>query len=350
MTARAGRPRASGPSTCGRAALLPVRPPRRRGCLGALRVARGRPFGADRAGHRTSSTALSSRSSSGSADDSPDPLVIAIPRHGRSSRTGVGPATCHRRDVMPCPCRACCEPASRAGASVEGCADGYRDRVQPATDYSLVDAGGWRRLERFGAVMIDRPAPGAAEPARRPEAWSRADASFDHEGGWQWLEPRPSPWLAGIDGLTFELGSTNTGQIGLFPEQAPMWRWLADRTRPASSVLNLFGYTGGATLAAARAGATVVHVDASRPAVAWARRNAALSGLADRPVRWIVDDATSFVAREHRRGRRYDGLILDPPSYGHGDGGRAWRLESGPRAAPRCRRRAPRPCDPRLSC
>ncbi len=130
-----------------------------------------------------------------------------------------------------------------------------------------------------------------------------------------------------------ELRPTPAGQVGLFPEHAPVARWAADRaggvaaaSGPPAIVLNLFAYTGLASLVLARAGATVVHVDASRPAVAWARRNAALAGLADRPIRWLVEDAMRFVAREARRGRLYDGVILDPPTYGHGPGGGAWRL------------------------
>jgi 23S rRNA (cytosine1962-C5)-methyltransferase len=137
-----------------------------------------------------------------------------------------------------------------------------------------------------------------------------------------------------LGGLVFELRATEAGQVGLFPEQAPQWDWLRDRVASSPDVggddgafLNLFGYTGAATLALASAGRTVSHVDASRPAVAWARRNASLSGLADRPVRWLVDDADAFVARETRRGRRYRGVVMDPPSYGHGAGGRSWRLE-----------------------
>lgn len=142
----------------------------------------------------------------------------------------------------------------------------------------------------------------------------------------------------GLDGLTFELRPTPAGQVGLFPEQRPMLSWLSGRLArpmphgsgreaPQPAVLNLYGYTGAATLACARAGARVVHVDASRPAVAWARRNAELSGLSGAPIRWIVEDARVFVARELRRGHLYQGLALDPPSYGHGPHGGDWRLE-----------------------
>ena len=148
--------------------------------------------------------------------------------------------------------------------------------------------------------------------------------AFEPGRGWT---GEGGPWIVGVAGLQVELRPTPTGQVGLFPEQAPSWDWLRGRVTPGMDVLNLFAYTGAATLVAARAGASVVHVDASRPTVAWARHNAELSGLANRPIRWIVDDAAAFVAREVRRGRRYDGVVLDPPSYGHGPGSRAWRLE-----------------------
>jgi 23S rRNA (cytosine1962-C5)-methyltransferase len=132
------------------------------------------------------------------------------------------------------------------------------------------------------------------------------------------------------DGLTFELRPTPSGQVGFFAEQIPVWVWLDEQVHAAGrpvSVLNLFAYTGGSTLASARAGASVTHIDASRSAVAWARRNAELSDLASAPVRWIVDDALAFVRREARRGRRYDGVVLDPPSYGHGPRGERWTLD-----------------------
>jgi 23S rRNA (cytosine1962-C5)-methyltransferase len=205
--------------------------------------------------------------------------------------------------------------------------------------YALLDAGDLRRLERFGEYVIDRPAPAADDLRRRPAAvWAAADARFERGpatpgGRWAPADGLPPTWTATFDGLPMELRPTPAGQVGLFPEHAPVSRWAASeaeaiqhaRGRPAT-VLNLFAYTGLASLVLGRAGARVVHVDASRPAVAWARRNAALAGLADRPIRWLVDDATRFVAREARRGRLYDGIVLDPPTYGHGPGGGAWRL------------------------
>lgn len=197
--------------------------------------------------------------------------------------------------------------------------------------YELVDAGDGRRLERFGALLVDRPAPMADAPARDPAAWAGADLRYRRYAGWDSVadEP-PDAWQVTERDLTFELRPTETGQVGLFPEQAPGRAWIRDVAAglgDTPAILNLFAYTGATTLAAAAGGARVTHVDGSRPSVAWARRNATLSGLEDRPIRWIVDDVDRFVDREIRRERRYDGVILDPPSYGHGKGGRAWRLE-----------------------
>jgi 23S rRNA (cytosine1962-C5)-methyltransferase len=198
-------------------------------------------------------------------------------------------------------------------------------------DLELIDCGGGRRLERFGSVIVDRPAPGATEPARLPASvWAKPDLRWA-KGAWV-RGATHDPWTIAAAGLTLECRPAAGGQVGVFPEHAATWSWLvrattltADRLGREPEVLSLFGYTGGASLACARAGAHMVHVDASRPAVAWARRNAELSGLAGAPVRWLVDDARAFVRRERRRGRHYDGIVLDPPSYGHGDG--AWRIE-----------------------
>lgn len=197
--------------------------------------------------------------------------------------------------------------------------------------YDLLDAGDGRRLERLGALIVDRPAPMAEDPLRDPPAWNRADLRFRRYVGWDSVgDDEPGPWTMGDGDLTFELRPTETGQVGWFPEQAPNRAWIRDAVAGLDampSVLNTFAYTGAATLSAAAAGASVTHVDASRPSVAWARRNADLSNLADRPVRWIVDDVEAFVAREIRRERRYDAVVLDPPSYGHGAAGRSWKLE-----------------------
>ena len=201
--------------------------------------------------------------------------------------------------------------------------------------YVLLDAGDGARLERFGSVITDRPHPGALAPRRDPGRWAAADLRFDRDTGWSHLDAgTPVPWSIDMEGLTLGLRATDTGQVGLFPEHAAMLPWLmgqvGSRTGDAApSVLHLFAYTGLATLAMARAGAAVAHVDASRPAVAWARDNAARNDLAEAPIRWLVEDASVFTAREARRGRRYDGLVLDPPSYGHGGrGGRSWSIDT----------------------
>jgi 23S rRNA (cytosine1962-C5)-methyltransferase len=200
--------------------------------------------------------------------------------------------------------------------------------------YELLDAGVRRRLERFGSLTIDRPAPGADGFRLAPGAWAGADLRFDPGAGWSGPAWPAEPWPVGIDGLRMELRPTAAGGLGLFPEHSSNLAWLAERVNARAAagtagtvphVLNLFAHTGLATLALARAGAAVAHVDAAPAAVAWARANAELSGLADRPVRWLVDDAAAFVAREARRGRRYDGIVLDPPSFGRA-GRRQWRL------------------------
>jgi 23S rRNA (cytosine1962-C5)-methyltransferase len=204
--------------------------------------------------------------------------------------------------------------------------------------YALIDVGGGARLERFATRVTDRPHPGALGGREDAAAWRDADLRYDRDRGWSGSTDLAEPWPIEIDGLTLELKATEAGQVGLFPEHAAMLPWLRERVVAAAaglttdaaeppSVLHLFAYTGLATLAMAATGAAVVHVDASRPTVAWARRNAELSGLADRPVRWIVDDAVGFTHREVRRGRRYAGIVLDPPSYGHGPGSGAWRIE-----------------------
>jgi len=210
-----------------------------------------------------------------------------------------------------------------------------------ATTYELLHARGGRRIERFGAFVLDRPCQACQGPDRGTEiafdGFDAVDATYAPEpaAGYRWSGPNvpEEPWTVVLGNLTFELGLTETGQVGLFPEQAEVWSWIARQvlgrsgSEGAPSVLNLFGYTGGSSLAAARAGAGVVHLDASKAAVSWARRNAGLSGLAEAPIRWIVDDAAAFVRRELRRGNRYDGVILDPPTYGHGARGQPWRLE-----------------------
>lgn len=191
--------------------------------------------------------------------------------------------------------------------------------------YELLGVGpGWR-IERFGVKVVDRSTE-ETEPAQRDAGDHQPDLRYTRWSGW---EGALDPWTMEIDDVRLELRPTDTGQVGVFPEHFTLWPWLRDRVagHDAPSVLNLFGYTGATTLALAASGAAVTHVDASRPAVSWARRNAELSGLQDRPIRWIVDDVATFVGREIRRGRRYDGVVLDPPTYGHGRGGAVWQIE-----------------------
>ena len=205
------------------------------------------------------------------------------------------------------------------------------------SDYELLDSGGGRKLERFGPYVLVRPAAQAMwRTALPPEAWAAAHATFDREDGHRWHNrgALPEAWTIEVDGLRFRLSGTDFGHLGIFPEQRAQWRWIEGRIRTAEpspqkrpSVLNLFAYSGGSTLAAARAGAEVCHLDASRGMVAWARENAALNGLKEAPIRWIVDDAHKFLAREQRRGRRYDGILLDPPTFGRGAGGEVYKIE-----------------------
>jgi 23S rRNA (cytosine1962-C5)-methyltransferase len=198
-------------------------------------------------------------------------------------------------------------------------------------DYELIDAGDGRRLERFGDRVVDRPAPSVEDIPRRAgrDEWARVDLRFDRGVGW--VGATQHAWMIAIGGIRVELRPTDAGQLGLFPEHALAWPWLRERLveRPAPpEILHLFAHTGATTLALAAAGARVTHVDASRPAVAWARRNAMLSVLAERPIRWIVDDALAYTRREARRGRRYGGVVLDPPTFGHGPAGNRWELKA----------------------
>ncbi|BAK65520.1 hypothetical protein SLG_08450 [Sphingobium sp. SYK-6] len=205
---------------------------------------------------------------------------------------------------------------------------------EPWPDYGLVDSGAGRKLERYGRYRFIRPEPQAMwQPATAD--WA-ADASFipasDEDGGGRWHFERPVPregWPLVWNEVRFQASCTPFRHLGFFPDMAPVWQWgraqLAGLAEP--QFLNLFGYTGVGTLAFSAAGAHCVHVDASKKSVAQARANAALSGMEANPVRWIVEDAARFVAREVRRGRRYDGILLDPPKYGRGPDGEIWRLE-----------------------
>lgn len=202
------------------------------------------------------------------------------------------------------------------------------------TDYELLDASGGEKLERWGDRILLRPDPQAIwETPRRDPRWNRPDAAYrrSSSGGGAWEKNRlPSSWNIHYGELTFQVKPMSFKHTGIFPEQAANWDWAGAQIRSAGRpirVLNLFAYTGAATVACLAAGAEVCHVDAAKGMVAWAKENAACSGVADRPVRWIVDDCLKFCQREIRRGRQYDAVIMDPPSYGRGPGGEVWRLE-----------------------
>ena len=201
-------------------------------------------------------------------------------------------------------------------------------------DYELLDCGDGEKLERWSRQILVRPDPQAIwEAPRRNSAWNHPDARYvrSHTGGGHWERKKlPEQWTVRYRELTFNVKPMNFKHTGLFPEQAANWDFAMARIRAAGrpiSVLNLFAYTGGASVACAAAGASVCHVDAARGMVSWARENAKSSGLEDAPIRWIVDDCGKFVEREIRRGRRYDAVIMDPPSYGRGPSGEIWKLE-----------------------
>ncbi|MCC8064051.1 MAG: class I SAM-dependent methyltransferase [Clostridiales bacterium] len=201
-------------------------------------------------------------------------------------------------------------------------------------DYELIDCGGGEKLERWGSELLVRPDPQAIwNTPRTHRGWKRNDGHYlrSKTGGGHWEKGSlPANWQIRYGDLTFKVGPMNFKHTGLFPEQAANWDWAQRQIRQAGrpvSVLNLFAYTGGATVACAAAGAKVCHVDAAKGMVAWAKENAKLSGLEAAPVRWLVDDCTKFVEREIRRGHRYDAIIMDPPSYGRGTGGEVWKLE-----------------------
>lgn len=203
-------------------------------------------------------------------------------------------------------------------------------------DYELLDCSSGERLERWGNVTLIRPDPQVIwkTPKKHP-AWRRADAVYHRSssggGNWEIKNKIPSFWSIGYGDLSFNVKTMGFKHTGIFPEQAVNWDYTAKLIKNAGrpvKVLNLFAYTGGATIACLKAGAEVVHVDASKGMVQWAKENAVASGVADRRVRWIVDDCVKFVQREIRRGNKYDIIIMDPPSYGRGPGGEIWKLEN----------------------
>ena len=202
------------------------------------------------------------------------------------------------------------------------------------TDYELLDCGRGEKLERWGGKLLRRPDPQAIwNTPRTHKGWRQPDARYSRSstGGGQWADRSvPQRWHIRYRELTFNVGLMNFKHTGVFPEQAANWDFAQEQIKCAGrpvNVLNLFAYTGGATIACAAAGASVCHVDAAKGMVQWARDNAKSSGLEDRPIRWIVDDCAKFVEREIRRGKRYDAIIMDPPSYGRGPGGEVWKLE-----------------------
>lgn len=205
--------------------------------------------------------------------------------------------------------------------------------------YQLIDSGDFKKLEQVGEYRISRPSPQAVwRPRLNPDLWQKVDAYFTRfsggEGKWTILNKKmKKTWDIQVAGIDFKMELTDFGHLGIFPEQAANWSQLQTlvkngcQSRAEFNVLNLFAYTGGSTLAAALGGAKCVHVDASKTSVAWARENAARNGREELPVRWIVDDVQKFVAREIRRGSRYHGIILDPPSFGRGTKGESWKIE-----------------------
>lgn len=201
-------------------------------------------------------------------------------------------------------------------------------------DYEIIDCSGGEKLERWGNYILLRPDPQVLwnTPKKNP-AWKKLNGHYHRssKGGGEWeFMKLPEQWSINYRELTFNLKPFAFKHTGLFPEQAVNWDWFSDIIKKANrpvKVLNLFAYTGGATLAAAKAGASVTHVDASKGMVTWAKENAVSSGLGDAPIRWLVDDCVKFVEREIRRGNKYDGIIMDPPSYGRGPKGEIWKLE-----------------------
>lgn len=201
--------------------------------------------------------------------------------------------------------------------------------TKPSEGYTLLDSGDGEKLEQFGEVILRRPDPQALwSKSLSGIVWQEAHAYFDKQ--WIGRKKVPDTWNIGIDGKTFKLKLSAFKHVGLFPEQRENWSWIENAVTSAGrpiSVLNLFGYTGGATLAVLKGGGSVTHVDGSKTALTWAKENAELSGLADKSVRWILDDALAFAIREVKRGNTYDAIIMDPPAFGHGPDGEVWKIE-----------------------
>lgn len=208
-------------------------------------------------------------------------------------------------------------------------------RARDWVEYELIDSGNGARLEKFGEFIIRRPDPQAIwKPRLSKQEWDKADASFlkthGDKGQWKTSRKIPGKWKVSYKDLSFFCKLTPFKHTGVFPEQSIHWDFIREKIKSSGkecNILNLFGYTGIASLAAAQAGAKVTHVDASYPTIGWARENQEASGLSDKPIRWILDDALKFTSREIKRGVRYDGIIMDPPIYGHGPKGEKWDFE-----------------------
>lgn len=197
--------------------------------------------------------------------------------------------------------------------------------------YTLLDSGKGYKLERFGPFVLSRPCSQAVWlPHLSQQVWDKADAFFSREGQNKWTQQKgrlPEIWQIKVADIIFKISPTDFGHLGIFPEQKDFWEWIQKTVTKGKKVLNLFAYSGGSTLAAAKAGAEVCHLDASKGMVAWARENASFNQLDKAPIRWIIDDVSKFLARELRRGSRYDAIILDPPSFGRGSSGEVFKIE-----------------------
>jgi len=207
--------------------------------------------------------------------------------------------------------------------------------TKASTDYELLDSGDGEKLERYGKYILRRPDPQALWKKLLPESdWKGADAFFYNESdkkGWKKSVSMPNEWQISFGDLKFNIKPTAFKHTGVFPEQESNWKWIKEKVKNAGrpiKILNLFGYTGGATLAGLSAGAEVTHIDGSKSTITWAKENAVLSGLDKKSVRWLVDDARKFVMREIKRGNKYDGIIMDPPSFGRGGKGEIWKIEN----------------------
>ena len=201
------------------------------------------------------------------------------------------------------------------------------------TDYTILDTGDGMKLGRWGKYTLSRPDPQVIWEKQRPELWRRVDAQYSRSnsggGHWNFNKELPEKWVFHFQNLNFYVRPTGFKHTGLFPEQSANWEFMMKKLsgKREANILNLFAYTGGATIACASMGAKVTHVDAAKSMVAWAKENAAVSGLANAPIRYIVDDCLKFVLREQRRERKYDGILMDPPSYGRGADGQVWKCE-----------------------